>query len=38
MEENEDYLYDADPDCDHEIIEKASGGIECTKCEGWFCY
>jgi hypothetical protein len=30
-------LFDADPDCDHEIENKWSG-VKCKKCKGWFCY
>lgn len=30
-------LYDADPECDHEIVTLWSG-IKCRKCPGWFCY
>ena len=31
-------LYDADPNCEHNIVPVLSGGIKCTKCGGWFCY
>lgn len=32
-------LYDADPDCDHVIVEGNFGsGIKCAKCPGWFCF
>ncbi len=31
-------LYEADPACNHNIIDAAGGGIKCTKCKGWFCY
>lgn len=30
-------LFDADPNCQHEIDAKWSG-IKCKKCGGWFCY
>lgn len=30
-------LYNADPNCEHEIQELWSG-IKCKKCPGWFCY
>lgn len=30
-------LYDADPNCQHEIVAQWSG-IKCIKCNGWFCY
>lgn len=31
-------LYNADPNCNHNIVSNPSGGIICTKCGGWFCY
>lgn len=31
------WLYDADPQCEHEIVTKWSG-VECGKCKGWFCF
>jgi len=31
-------LYDADPECKHEVVSASGGGIKCTKCRGWFCY
>lgn len=31
-------LYDADPNCKHEIIGAPGGGIKCLKCKAWFCY
>lgn len=31
-----DKLYDADPNCNHEIVPQMSG-VKCTKCNGWFC-
>ena len=34
----EDELWDADPDCEHEIVSASGGGIKCKKCGGWFCY
>jgi hypothetical protein len=30
-------LFNADPECDHEI-ETLWSGIKCKKCAGWFCY
>ena len=30
-------LLEADPNCDHKIINLWSG-IKCKKCNGWFCY
>ena len=30
-------LYNADPNCDHNIIDSPGGGVKCTKCTGWFC-
>lgn len=34
----EDELWDADPNCKHDIKCAAGGGVKCTKCGGWFCY
>lgn len=31
-------LYNADPNCKHNIAPQLSGGVKCTKCGGWFCY
>ena len=31
-------LWDADPNCQHEIVASAGGGVRCKKCNGWFCY
>lgn len=31
-------LFDADPKCEHEIVDAPSGGVKCTKCTGWFCF
>lgn len=31
-------LWNADEDCDHELIYPSGGGVKCIKCEGWFCY
>lgn len=33
----EELLYNADPDCDHEVVARDSG-VKCVKCPGWFCY
>ena len=33
-----DELFDADPNCKHEIVDASGGGVKCTKCRGWFCY
>lgn len=30
-------LFDADPECEHNIISKWSG-VQCLKCNGWFCF
>jgi hypothetical protein len=35
--EPETKLFDADPNCKHEIVALWSG-IKCSKCPGWFCY
>ena len=31
-------LWDADPDCDHEVVDAPGGGVVCLKCGGWFCW
>lgn len=32
-------LYNADPNCEHNIVGATyGGGVKCTKCKGWFCY
>lgn len=31
-------LWDADPNCEHDIQPATGGGVRCTKCSGWFCY
>ncbi len=35
-EETELYLYNADPNCKHEIISLWSG-VKCKNCTGWYC-
>lgn len=30
-------LWDADPECAHEIVDGPGGGIVCTRCDGWYC-
>lgn len=35
--EHECKLFDADPNCVHDIVD-TYGGIRCTKCKGWFCF
>lgn len=30
-------LFDADPNCDHDI-EELWDGVKCRKCRGWFCF
>ena len=37
-EMNKYELYDADPNCDHFVVDAPGGGVKCTKCPGWFCY
>lgn len=32
-----DLLYNADPNCKHEVVALWSG-VRCRKCRGWFCY
>lgn len=34
----DDNLYNADPDCDHDVQCAPGGGVKCTKCPGWFCF
>ena len=34
----EETLFDADPDCEHDIQAKPNGGVGCVKCGGWFCF
>ena len=29
-------LYDADPNCEHDIVTLWSG-VKCRKCTGWYC-
>ena len=31
-------LWDANPNCVHDIQPAPGGGVRCTKCSGWFCY
>lgn len=31
-------LWDADPNCVHELDETCMSGIKCKRCRGWFCY
>ena len=31
-------LYNADPNCVHDVKAQLSGGVKCTKCPGWFCF
>lgn len=35
--DDEEELYNADPNCEHEIVTLWSG-VKCRKCHGWFCY
>lgn len=37
-EDDNDELFDADPNCQHNLISPRGGGVKCTKCPGWFCY
>jgi len=36
--QNKDILWDANPDCDHNIVDSPGGGVKCTKCGGWKCF
>ena len=31
-------LYNADPNCYHDVRPQLSGGVKCVKCGGWFAY
>ena len=31
-------LLGGDPNCEHNVVAAAGGGVKCTKCPGWFCY
>lgn len=33
-----DELWDADPNCEHEVYCAPGGGVKCKHCPGWFCY
>jgi hypothetical protein len=30
-------LYNADPNCKHEVYGASGGGVKCIKCGGWYC-
>ena len=30
-------LWDADPNCEHELDPKCYSGVRCLKCSGWYC-
>lgn len=36
--DKDEELWQANPDCEHNIICAPGGGIKCTKCSGWFCW
>jgi hypothetical protein len=36
--ETTDNLHDADPNCDHRVVDAPGGGIKCVNCRGWFCF
>lgn len=38
VKENPEELWEADPNCVHDIQHAPGGGVKCTKCRGWFCY
>lgn len=38
VENEEDELWNADPNCKHRIECASGGGVRCVKCGGWFCY
>ena len=31
-------LFEADPNCEHEIVDAIGGGVKCKHCNGWFCF
>lgn len=31
-------LYNADPNCKHELYNAPGGGVKCKHCSGWFCF
>lgn len=31
-------LYGGKPGCNHRIVACLSGGVRCTRCNGWFCF
>jgi hypothetical protein len=36
---NGEELWDADPECEHDVqCAPFGGGVKCTKCRGWCCY
>lgn len=37
IEYDPDWLYAADPNCDH-YVYSAWSGVKCARCPGWFCY
>lgn len=37
-QDSKEELWNADPNCEHNIISMPSGGVKCTKCKGWCCY
>ena len=38
VDEGEEELWDANPNCKHKIINASGGGVKCIKCGGWFCF
>ncbi|SIM05713.1 Uncharacterised protein [Mycobacteroides abscessus subsp. abscessus] len=35
--EDQQHLYDADPNCRHLWMVRKWSGVECNDCDGWFC-
>lgn len=35
---DEDALWNADPECEHDTVASRRGGVNCTKCDGWYCF
>ena len=38
VDECEEELWDANPNCKHKIINASGGGVKCIKYGGWFCF
>ncbi len=37
-DEDDPILFDADPDCDHVVVDgDHMSGVKCSNCRGWYC-